>query len=88
MTQIFAELTHQWEEVARIEAVEGGDGQTCVVEMMRTPAKFYRVRALAAKNSVGAPVTPFVMQTGSGDECRAWAIQTANLVARGMVGIG
>ena len=81
-------MNGEWREIMRaVKTPVDGDGQSCAVDVCEMPAQFYRVRALPDTNSVGAQVEPFMLSTGSGDECKAWAMRTAYLIARGMVGL-
>jgi len=76
-----------WREINRAIKVPGGDGQSCAVDVCELPAKFYRLRALPDTNSVGAQVEPFMLSTGSGDECKDWALRTSYMIASGAVGL-
>ena len=81
-------MNAEWCEINRAIKVPGGDGQSCAVDVCGVLAKFYRVRALPDTNSVGDPVEPFTLETGSGHECKDWALRTSYMIARGLVGIG
>ena len=77
-----------WREMQRFpKHPADGDGQSCAVDLAEMPAAFYRVRALPDTNSIGAPLAGFMLATGSGTACRDWAVQTARMISRGMVGL-
>jgi len=65
---------------------EGSDGQDCEVRVTRMPAEFFRIVAHASTNSIGWPVPPFALMTGSGMHDLAHAI--AKAVSEGMLGLG
>jgi hypothetical protein len=77
-----------WQTVARFEKDrEDGDGQAVEIDECRLPARFFRLRVLAAKDSMGKPQPGFVLTTGSGDEVGALMVKLAEAVAGGMVGL-
>lgn len=73
------------ELVAIFDADEDGDGQTVEIYCIACPARFYHVKALAGRNSIGDMQPAFTLITGSG--CLEWAVKTAKLIAEGMIGI-
>jgi hypothetical protein len=80
--------TTRWIEMMRFpKHPVDGDGQSCAIDRCELPAAFYRLRALPDTNSVGEPIPPFCLATGSGTEARDWALQTARMISRGLVGL-
>jgi hypothetical protein len=77
----------EWEEVAIYPKESGSDGQDAKVSTWKAPARFYKIEAMPSQNSVGEPVQPFVLQTGSGDEMLDLAHRIAKAVSEGMLGI-
>lgn len=80
-------IHHDWRLLKEFPK-NGEDGQPARVLFASMPAKFYRVEALASTNSVGGPVRPFSLQTGSGDEMQELACRIGQAVADGMLGVG
>lgn len=77
-----------WEELrAYPKSPADGDGQPARVLVFAAPARFYRVEADAAPNSVGEMQPGFVLQTGSGAEMEQLAHTIARAVAEGMIGL-
>ena len=83
---MFDDLTHEW-ELIKLFPKAHPDGQPARVDVMRMPAKFYRVSAMAGTDSVGEPKPEYALTTGSGEACRKWAHKTARLISDGMIGI-
>lgn len=77
---------HRYHAICRIEKT-GEDGQPCEIQESRTPASFYRLRALASTNSVGESVRPWTLSTGSGDEVLDLIIQVGLQAAEGMIAL-
>lgn len=74
-----------WNLCARFEKVPGSDGQSVEIYDSRWPARFYRLRALPDKNSIGAEVLGFTLSTGSGREMAELMVQLAKAISQGMV---
>lgn len=76
-----------WKEtlVARYEKEEVGDGQTVEIYCTAAPARFYTIRALAGKNSVGEPQAAYELGTGSSGDKLAAAIGSA--ISQGMLAL-
>ena len=81
------EPTHEWYRIAVFPKEEGGDGQTCEVDEMAMPAKFWRVRVSAGANSVGEPMPAYSLSTGSGPASRELALMAAKAISDGMFGL-
>ena len=64
---------------------EDSDGQRVEVDVAAWPSRFYRIRALADKNSVGRPVEGVVLSTGSG--MHQLAADLAQAFSEGMIGV-
>lgn len=73
--------------IKRFEKAADGDGQPVEVYETSMPAKFYTVKALPSKNSVGAPIPGFTLGTGSGSAMRELAMRIAQATSEGMLGI-
>ena len=73
-----------WEEtlVARYESE--GDGQSVEVYCCAAPARFYTIKVLADTNSVGDPLKPWELGTGS--SMADLAAKIAKAASRGMLG--
>ena len=76
--------THKETLVARYEAQ--GDGQPVEIYCTAMPARFYTLKALAGKDSVGEPIAPFEFGTGSGIEMARLVAQMGKAIAAGMLG--
>lgn len=75
------------ELVAEIEKPENGDGYHVRVYECRMPARFYKVVALAGKNSTNEERAGFSLTTGSGDESADLAGRIALALAQGMLSL-
>ncbi len=64
-----------------------GDGQPVTVYESRYPARFFKLVAKPAKNSMGKVNPGFEIGTGSGDEMADLIGTLALAVAEGMVGV-
>lgn len=73
-----------WTKVADYPKT-GGDGQPAEVLCCATPARFYRVVARAAPNSVGTVNPGFILGTGSG--MAELAHDIAKAASEGMLGL-
>lgn len=71
--------------VARYESPGDSDGQTVEIYCTPLPARFYEIRAIGGKNSVGEDVRGFSLGTGSGFEMAALAARTGEAIADGML---
>ncbi len=76
----------EWVTVARF-APTCEDGQSVEIDEARYPARFFRLRALAAQSSAGSPLSAWTLRTGSGDEMGVLMAETARAVAGGMVSL-
>ena len=52
--------------IAQYVSPEDSDGQSCDVYCCAMPARFYTLKALSGKNSIGEPKKAFTLGTGSG----------------------
>lgn len=77
----------EWTLFKKFKKEEGSDGQDAEVHVAACPARFYKVVGLPSSNSVGEPVAPFVMSTGSGNAMKNLACSIAEAAAAGMIGI-
>lgn len=68
--------------VARYQGT--GDGQSVEVYCTAMPARFYALKVLPGKNSVGEDRQGYEITTGS--DCQEWAAETAAMIAEGMLG--
>ena len=68
----------EWELEKHYPKDEGCDGQDARVLVWKAPAKFYKIEGLPSTNSIGEPVLPFFLSTGSGEEVRDLAHRIAN----------
>jgi hypothetical protein len=74
-----------WKDVlvARYESSYESDGQPVEVWGCAAPARFYRIKALQGRNSVGALLGPWELGTGSGMAEQAAMI--AKAISEGML---
>ena len=75
-----------WRVVARIPKA-GGDGQPVEIDECRMPARFFRIRALAATDGIGQHRAAFALSTGSGDAMGRLMMELGQAIAQGMVGL-
>jgi len=68
-------------------AKKSGDGYPVKIYETRMPARFFKVVALPAKNSVGKSRKGFTITTGSGDVMAEFAYSVAKLIVDGMIGV-
>lgn len=76
----------EWRLVARFQK-RGGDGQDVEIDECRMPARFFRLRALAGRDSVDGALPAFTLSTGSGDEVGQLMVALAQQIVMGMVGL-
>ncbi len=76
--------SHKETLVARYDAE--GDGQPVEIYCTAMPARFYTLKALAGKNSIGKLIAPFEFMTGSGGEAAKLIAQMGKAIASGMLG--
>ena len=70
--------------VAQYKKDEGSDGQTAHVFCIACPARFYKIKAFAGKNSIGEEQGGYEVSMGSGTERLAATI--AENIMTGMMG--
>lgn len=88
LDSLYGGLKHgEWTLLKQFKKTKGSDGQDAEVYVAACPARFYKVVGLPATNSVGEPVAPFVMSTGSGSAMEKLACSIAEAAAAGMIGI-
>jgi len=85
---LYGGLKHgEWSLLKRFKKTKGSDGQDAEVHVAACQARFYKVVGLPSTNSVGVPVAPFEMSTGSGSAMEKLALAIAEAAAAGMIGI-
>jgi hypothetical protein len=72
--------------VAKVPKVNGGDGQPVEVYECRMPARFYKIKVLPSKNSVGEKKEGYEITTGSGDQMGELTASLAISITEGMIG--
>jgi hypothetical protein len=78
----------QWYLVARFEKDEPhSDGQPVRIDEMRLPARAFRLRALASRNSVGEVLPAWSLSTGTGDDMGRLCVEIAKAASEGMIAV-
>ena len=70
--------------IARYDRIPDGDGQDVEVYCCAMPARFYTLKVLPARDSVGEPMSGYVISSGSG--VGQLMARLAEEISRGMIG--
>ena len=70
----------EWHQVAHIAEDSDSDGQSCSIDEMRIPARFFRLRVHESGEKKS-----FTFETGSGYEMATLVFQMATAISEGML---
>ncbi len=73
--------------VARYESSDENDGQTVEVYCTIAPARFYTIKVLEGRDSVGNKKAAYAFQTGSGLDMAKLAANMGEAISEGMLGL-
>ena len=83
------EKFEHWKEtlIAKINSDGDSDGYDVEIYETRAPARFFKIKVLPTKNSVGEIKGGFSVSTGSGgDDMLKFVSQIADKIVNGMIG--